>query len=316
MNAQTKSLVEPAFGNSEYLQNKEIQSKIFWCKKCFLNNIDSKSNFLKIKLSKFSKLNTIYSVNKNDMYNQANKPNLALIQLANMNQAYDVTSINSMSIDNDNIFFYVENEKSEKSEIESNFMRLIVSSIIPSSTDISKSFYKNFEALLNQSISFKNLPNCIYSGSETIVFIKPDKTRKDFENDLNKIGISKDITILENGLKIAVHRSNDLKNSELRVNSNFSVISIKYGTEYDRINYMNFIKEKSEQLAWTRERQNVLELNEHSFKWNQTDISALSSLGVIPNISFKLIKDLNNEPSILCDPNNLKFFKETNPKRN
>ena len=273
---------------------------------------------MQTKLLKFSKLNTIYLANQKNSLNQANEPNIALIQLANMNQEYDVTSVDSISFDNENIIYYTEQEIIN-SEIRPNFMKLVIKNVLPNSpvsTDLAKSFINNVQSLLNQSITFKNLPFCIYSGSETFVFIRPGKTRKDLEYDLNRIGIVKDTTLLENGIKITVHRSNDNTNAEIVIQGNYSIIIIKYGADLknEHLKYMKSIKEKSEQLLWTKERQNVLELSEFSLNWNKTEIDALSSLGAISNVSFKFIKDIHVEPLVLCDPNNLKFFKDQNLK--
>jgi hypothetical protein len=169
-----------------------------------------------------------------------------------------------------------------------------------------------FKVLLNQSISLgSSLPSCVYNGYEKIDLIKPDKTRKDFEDDISLIGITKDTMLTENGIKITVHRAVDLGYSEIRIYSNFSVISIKYGinTDNERLRYLQEIKDKSEQLLWLRERQHVLELNEYSFNWNKSDIEALSSIGSVADVAFKYIKDPNFEPLIVCDPNNIKFYK-------
>ena len=229
-----------------------------------------------------------------------------MVQLANINQEYDITSLQSIPVDHDYIAFYTSNNDNK-----SNIMQLIISNVLPnslSSSEISKSVLKNFEILFNQSVS-QVLPNCIYSGYETIEFIKPDKTRKDFEDDLNLIGITKEIDS-----NIKIHRSSDSLYSEINIHRNFSIITIKYGADMnsERLKYLKSNKDKSEQLLWLRERHNVLELNEFNFfNWNKKDIDALSSTGTIPNISFKYIKDPNIEPSILCDPNNLKFSKNT-----
>ncbi|XP_053400283.1 teneurin-m-like isoform X5 [Mercenaria mercenaria] len=189
------------------------------------------------------------------------------------------------------------------------------SEVMTAYLDSSPAWSKKFSAFLNQS-EILDLRYTIH-GREVLYFVKPDASV--VNDELKVLGIHGNAVTYENNINVTVNRHShqdgyrihSYTETDVRFHGNFSVINIRYGSNFDheRQRVIRHAKERAVHHAWAREKWLIQNSLPTYHSWTEHEKTDIVTTGYSDGFDIQYERDPNKFPNIADDCNNVKFVK-------
>ena len=181
--------------------------------------------------------------------------------------------------------------------------------------DSTPKWAKKFSLFLNQS-EVLDLRYTI-DGRDIMYFVKHDATTVD--DELNSLGIRGKVASYGNGINVTVnrlshpdgYRMTSYTEADVRFHGNFSVINVRYGSNYDheRHRVIRHAKERGVHRAWAREKWLIENVLPTYHSWTEQEKQNIVSVGYLEGFDTQFVRDPFLYPEAADDCNNVKFVR-------
>ena len=181
--------------------------------------------------------------------------------------------------------------------------------------DSTPKWAKKFSLFLNQS-EVLDLRYTI-DGRDIMYFVKHDATTVD--DELNSLGIRGKVASYGNGINVTVnrlshpdgYRMTSYTETDVRFHGNFSVINVRYGSNYDheRHRVIRHAKERGVHRAWAREKWLIENVLPTYHSWTEQEKQNIVSVGYLEGFDTQFVRDPFLYPEAADDCNNVKFVR-------
>lgn len=181
--------------------------------------------------------------------------------------------------------------------------------------DSTPKWAKKFSDFLNQS-EVLDLRYTI-EGRDVMYFIKHDAEKVD--DELNSLGIRGQSSTYGNGINVTVNRLSHSEGfrihsyteTDVRFHGNFSVINVRYGSNYDheRHRVIRHAKERAIRRAWAREKWLIQNSLPTYHSWTEKEKQNIVSIGYLEGFDTQFVRDPLRYPEAADDCANVRFVK-------
>ena len=154
-------------------------------------------------------------------------------------------------------------------------------------------------------------------GRDVQYFVKPDASS--VNDELKVLGIHGTAVAYENGINVTVNRlshpegfrMHSYEETDVRLHGNFSVINIRFGSNYDheRQRILRHAKERAIHKAWAREKWLIQNSLPSYFSWTESEKEDILTKDYSEGFDIQYIKNPDDFPELADDCNNIKFIK-------
>lgn len=181
--------------------------------------------------------------------------------------------------------------------------------------DTTPKWAEKFSKFLNQS-EVLDLRYTI-GGREVMYFIKTDADA--VEDELGVLGIHGKMGEYGNGINVTVNRLShpdgyriaSYTETDVRFHGNYSVINVRYGSNYDheRHRVVRHAKERAVHRAWAREKWLILNSLPTYHSWTEQERQQIKSAGYLEGFDTQFTRDPLVYPEAADDCNNVRFVR-------
>lgn len=154
-------------------------------------------------------------------------------------------------------------------------------------------------------------------GRDVQYLVKPDASS--VNDELKVLGIHGTAVAYENGINVTVNRlshpegfrMHSYEETDVRLHGNYSVINIRFGSNYDheRQRILRHAKERAIHKAWAREKWLIQNSLPTYFSWTESEKKDILTKDYSEGFDIQYIKHPRDFPELADDCNNIKFVK-------